>query len=424
MTNRKPEDDVDALLASLANQPLDADQKQLIGAKDDDDEDALSRFGERAGNFKIDPRDSHITGTDELRKDYHSLSVNPNDFTDRVGEAKESKRKRNMIIALGATVVLLGLGWLVYSQIEQNTAKVAYTIPTDDTEAQRFLNLYPNAPAADTTVPFSLVAEERGVAVPGGYALTFAGMDFQAFDYSVVAADDYGPAAIANVEGEWNGTQIYLFKDMAHSKAFVNAWDGSPVEVEGSPAAAVMLMELSTGVHAVLAIVNPDSSGFMIVLPQNLNYETAENLASSVRIEKSLVQASNNSTSAGVTPANFGNKCSPQYNVPAFKALGISTSEESPTVNAVSVPWGEGRFMAIKFDDGFVYRFTIMDGTVFPADELTHEEMSDTLNKTQDLSDYTEEEEELLQRGYEANTNLEEFKTLNACVNTITVPGQ
>lgn len=244
-------------------------------------------FGERVGSFKIDPREAHITGTDKLRKEAKSLEQNPEDFRNQVEVAAEAKKRRRLFIILGALVFVLGLGAVAYSTVPQTGGTaLAQQKPADDTTAQRFLNLYPDAPAVSTQSLMETEILPNGVNIKDGYVLTFAGMDFEGTNFTASNPSDFGIAATAQVEGDWNGTQVYVFKDMAHSRAFADAWDGTEVEVEGAAAAVVMYMDLSGGTRAVLAIVNQDSSGFMIVLPGNLNYESAENLQKFVRIEK------------------------------------------------------------------------------------------------------------------------------------------
>lgn len=406
------QDDVEALLASLT-EPTSVEQKRQEPSSDSE----LRNFGERNGSFKIDPRDSHLTGTDKLRKDSKALAVNPEDFTDHLVVKNDAKRRKMLLVGLGLTIFLLVLGYVGYNLVQSTTAQATFTIPNSGTEEQRFLNLFPNAPAPNTMMSTTAEATPTGVAIPGGYALTFAGMDFQSLDYEAIAGGDFGPAAVANVAGDWNGTTVYLFKDMAHTKAFAKAWNGAPVTVEGSPAAAVMLMKLSTGVHAVVAIVNPDSTGFMIVLPQNLNYASAENLKSFVRIEKSQLKVGTTANPVTtVTPANFGNKCSPQYGVSLLKIIGGNSDNDS-LVNTVTVPWQDGNLLGVKLKDGEL-RLKSVASVYEAADAQSY----DLIGKILGENGIIVEPDPKAGDTYAELANTDELKIVESCLQTINPP--
>ena len=414
MTDKQ--DDVDALLASLT-EPA-ASEPKLTSKSSDGDE--LRNFGERAGTFKIDPRDSHLTGTDKLRKDSDALGINPEDFTDHLSLRNESKRRKKLFIGLGLTVFLLILGYVGYSMVQANTAQATYVIPANGTEEQRFLSLYPDAPQANPSTITKAQISENGLQVPGGFGLTFAGMNFEDLNYQAIQSSDYGPAAVSNIEGQWNGTTVYLFKDMAHSKAFADAWDGKPVTVEGSPGAAVMLMELSTGVHAVLAVVNPDSTGYMIVLPTNLNYATAENLAGFIRIEKSTIDAATVNPDL-VSPANFGNKCKPQYQISTNKIIGGKDSE-GQIVNTVTVPLNEEELLAMKFSDGGTFKFISNGSKWAAADQETYDATVDAFTAAGTLDDSLTGTKETREATFDKIAASDEVDTLDSCLTILTAP--
>lgn len=414
MTDKQ--DDVDALLASLT-EPAVSEPKATSKSSEADE---LRTFGERAGTFKIDPRDSRISGTDKLRKDSSALGVNPEDFTDHLSLRNESKRRKKLFIGLGLTVFLLILGYVGYTTVQSNIAQAVYTIPADGTEAQRFLNLYPEAPQPNPAAVTKAQVYENGLQIADGYGLTFAGMDFQDLNYQAIQSSDYGPAAVSNIEGEWNGTTVYIFKDMAHSRAFADAWDGKPVTVEGSPGAAVMLMELSTGVHAVLGVVNPDSTGYMIVLPTNLNYATAENLAGFIRIEKSTVDAATVNPEL-VSPANFGNKCKPQYGVSTNKIIG-ATDGGGQTVNTVTVDFGTQAILGMKFSDGDTFKFVSNGSKWVAGDDKTYEATVDAFKAAGTLDESLTGTKELRQEVFDKISASDEVDTVDACLNILTAP--
>ena len=410
------QDDVDALLASLT-EPTASEAKE--NRKTPSDADELKTFGERAGTFKIDPRDSHLTGTDKLRKNSEALGVNPEDFTDHLELRKESKRRKRLFIGLGLTVFLLILAYVGYTIVQSNTAQATYTIPSNGTEEQRFLNLYPEAPAPNPSAITKAVITENGLQIPGGYGLTFAGMDFEDLDYQAIQAQDFGPAAVANVEGEWNGTTVYLFKDMAHSKAFKDAWDGKPITVEGSPGAAVMFMELPTGVHAVVAVLNPDSTGYMVVLPRSLNYASAENLANFIRIEKSTADAVTIDPNV-VSPANFGNLCKPQYGVSTNTIIGAA--EGGQAVNTVAVDFDNETILAMKFSDGGTFKFISNGSKWAAADQETYDATVDAFTAAGTLDDSLTGTKEAREATFDRIASSAEVDTLDSCLTILDKP--
>lgn len=410
------QDDVDALLASLT-EPAASEPK--VNRKTPSEGEELRTFGERAGTFKIDPRDSHLTGTDKLRKNSEALAVNPEDFTDHLELRKESNRRKKLFVGLGLTVFLLILAYAGYTIVQSNTAQATYTIPANGTEEQRFLSLYPDAPPANPSATTKAIVSENGLQIPGGYGLTFAGMNFEDLDYQAIQAQDFGPAAVANVEGEWNGTTIYLFKDMAHSKAFADAWDGKPVTVEGSPGAAVMFMQLSTGVHAVVAVLNPDSTGYMVVLPRNLNYASAENLANFIRIERSTADAVTVDPNV-VSPANFGNRCNPQYGVSTNTIIGAA--EGGQTVNTVSVDFGTATILAMKFSDNGTFKFVSNGSSWAAADQETYDATVDAFTAAGTLDDSLTGTKEAREATFDKIASSDEVDTLDSCLTILTAP--
>ena len=244
----------------------------------------------RPAGFKIDPRDSHITGVDPLRKDTKAVTVDPTNFTDQVAVNDEKAKKRKYYIAFGAFIFIAVLGTVIYNSLPLENNTLAQPRPQISNTAEApFLNILPDAPVPPTDVAITARSDETGVWISNStsktYHLTFAGMEFDTTKKTLVKNDEFALVATSQTEGEWNGTQIYLFKDMVRSQIFAQAWDRSQLDVEGAAAAGVMYLELAGQIHAVVAIVNPDSTGFLIVLPPNLNYETAANLENYTRVE-------------------------------------------------------------------------------------------------------------------------------------------
>lgn len=278
--------DIDAILSSATKK---SEPKQ--DAKEAEPTDYSFVPNNEGTNFRIDPRSAHITGTDDLRRDSNSVTVNPEDFSNQVDIAAQSKRTRKLLIGMMLVAVVLGLGYAAYTFIPVSSGGTLEQPrpPMGNTNEAVLEQFFPNAPVPPTDAVVTVEATETGLWMTTGtektYRLTFAGMDFQATDRRIVANDEFGLVATANVPGDWNGTQVYAFKDMVRSPVFSQGWERALLEVEGSPVAAVMYLELATRVHAVVAVVNPDSTGYMIVLPQNLNYASAENLADFLRVE-------------------------------------------------------------------------------------------------------------------------------------------
>lgn len=230
------------------------------------------------GEFRIDPRDERSFTGD-------SLSVNAEDFTDLAGKRALRRRGKIALYIAGGLLFAAALGYTGHVVIESSRAPIESPVSDNTGESQPFKKLFPNAPQANSTKTITLTAGERGLTIPQGYSLTFPEMEFISLEYEATAPRDFGPAARANVDSPWNGTEVYLFKDIVNSEAFDKATNMKEVQVEGSPAAAVMLMKIGSETRAILALANPDSTGLMIALPSALNIESAENLASFIRVE-------------------------------------------------------------------------------------------------------------------------------------------
>jgi len=285
--------DIDNLLEQLSNganegSPHPARKKNPLARRE---RPSTYLRGENLdGGFRLDPRE-------DLNSSGDSLSANAEDFTDVVGKKAQRQRGKIWLYIAGALLFLGAVGYTGYVVIESSRAPIDNSGISSETQPQPLKELFANAPEANSTKTITLKTSERGLTIPQGYALTFPSMEFTELDYEATAPRDFGPAARAAVEGPWNGTEVYLFKDIVRSESFDKAIEVKEVTVEGSPAAAVMLMNIGSTTRAILAIANPDSTGLMIALPANLNIETAENLAAHVRVENAdLTNAPANGT--------------------------------------------------------------------------------------------------------------------------------
>ena len=272
--------DVNDLLAELTGgakkEPPRAAKNPL--ARGEEDKTDYGVAANEGSGFRIDPRERYGDGAE--------LGENPEDFTDIVGKQDARRRGKRSLIFLVGAIFLVALGYTGYTVISHATSAPVSTANEEGSPQaeQRFLGLYPEAPAPDTTKPSIARVSESGVSVANGYGIALPPMELVDLDYRATAATEFGPAAKSTVEGPWQGTTVYLFKDMVRSKAFRDAQEGELVEVEGSPAAAVMTLELTGGERTVLAALAPDSTGFMVVLPEGATLEEAKALTPELEI--------------------------------------------------------------------------------------------------------------------------------------------
>lgn len=265
--------DVDSLLSQGAQKKHPKNSPKTSSSKKNSSSLDVVALSTSESEFRVDSKEAS-----------RLLNVDPENFHNPLkDENSRKKRKISYYVAGGAAFVLAVLA-VLYLNLPHtevyNPSSVA------NSTSQRFLNLLPNAPMPNTTEASTVVVKDSYLQIPDGYQLYFPNAEFEVTGFKAIAATDFGLAATISGKENANlsGTQIYLFKDMVRSKVFASATNANILNIPGSAAAVSMDLDLFGEAHPILAIVNPDSTGFMIVLPSGTPSDVVDNLARTVAI--------------------------------------------------------------------------------------------------------------------------------------------
>lgn len=245
-----------------------------------------------ADNYYNDPVEGEPFFFDPNEEDISkNFMKDPTDFTDVALVAKRNRIAKVVGIALLVAAVIVGGGYFglkafVGSQESQQKA-ADQAITQEESPSSPTALSKPKAPLRDLTKSAPAVEASKVTAsVVGSTVVTSENVSLTVVnskltpvqvECSATLATDFCLAArgIDSTDATKN-LDIYFFKDAAHSRIFENPANFKPGSVSGSLAAASMEINLVAGKPtAVVVVVAPNSSGFMIALPQGTSSEAA-----------------------------------------------------------------------------------------------------------------------------------------------------
>jgi hypothetical protein len=215
----------------------------------------------------------------------------PTDFTDVALVAKRKRIAKVVGSAILIVAVLVGGGYFglktfMGSQDSQQKAADQIVAPKED-PALPTTAVKPKTPLKDLVKGAPQVEAGKVTAsVVGATIVTSDNVSLTVANSKLTGAQiecsatlitDFCLAARGSDATDPNkNLDIYFFKDAAHSRIFENAENFKKVDVPGSLAAASMEINLVSGKPTpVIVVVAPNSSGFMVALPQGVSTEDA-----------------------------------------------------------------------------------------------------------------------------------------------------
>lgn len=241
--------------------------------------------------FFIDPDDEDIS---------KNFMKDPTDFTDVALVAKRNRIAKVIGIALLVAAVIVGGGYFglkafVGSQESQQKA-ADQAVAQEESPSSPTALTKPKTPLRDLTKSATPVEAGKVTAsVVGSTVVTSDNVSLTVVNTKLTAvqvecsatlATDFCLAArgVDSADATKN-LDIYFFKDAAHSRIFENPANFKPASIPGSLAAASMEINLVAGKPtAVVVVVAPNSSGFMIALPQGTSSEAAAAFAKNLML--------------------------------------------------------------------------------------------------------------------------------------------
>lgn len=280
------------------NEPGEAypDNTPLNRLNDEDDEEFQFEYQEGGSLLDGDEEDAFYG---EKTKD-KDLIKDPEHFED-VTQKYLDKRKRRLAYIIGGIVaVFLIAGGLAYyaatydpNQDEPTPTETAgpqITLPPNEDGSivvdreQPFLSIYPDAPTVEVAQTTTTIENNNSILTTDNHRLTFNETTITPATTQCIVTNPEDFCLTALINHNSQESAVYLLKDSAHSRFFDSAQNFQLAEVTGSPAAAVMKLTMANKNSPVLNIVLPNSSGLMIVLPENATIEDAQELAKNITV--------------------------------------------------------------------------------------------------------------------------------------------
>lgn len=237
--------------------------------------------------------DSYFESTLETEdiENYHT-----DDYTDMIHEEKK-KRIIKVMTTTVLSILILVAGYFLYKTVfyeESEEVEIEQSIDFQQSEdyikntTQPLLEIYEDAPVVEPRQITTEVSEERDSITAGKIVLKFSEevkIDSIVNTCDVVQPTDFCLAATGVFEEE--PMNIYFFNDVVHSRMFENPSEYEEVEIKGSPAAVVLVLEVAGEKGVGVLTAGKDSSGFLITLPDSMGLKDIENLSKQLSITKS-----------------------------------------------------------------------------------------------------------------------------------------
>lgn len=255
--------------------------------------------------YKQEPIESLLDAEEDTQEE-HAFQVpkhgkltlpDPTDFTDVAQEEVDRRKRKLTFIISGIIAVFLIASGITYFAVNSTDTEepplpepgpTITLAPNENGEIivereQPFLSIYPEAPAVTPAQTKATLAENT-ITTTDGSVITFNNTTLTNSTTECIVTDsaDFCLAGLANSNSQEIG--VYLLKDAAHSRFFDSASDFTIAEIPGAPAAATMGLTMANVKSPVVTIVLPNSSGIMLVLPENATLDDAKALAQNITV--------------------------------------------------------------------------------------------------------------------------------------------
>lgn len=239
--------------------------------------------------YEATPFFSGISDADEIMKD-------PTDFTDVTAVRNRNSALKWGSVVAGTIVIALGAYFGVSALTDTNGDSDSISAEEErpssnpaatDPEAPNrpLLDIYPEAPEVSSGIS-TAIATGSTITTSENSALTINGITLVAAENecSVNAPTDFCLAAVSSEDVQTVHT--YYLKDAANSRMFENPTNFTPVEVPGASAAAALDIALAGGkMTPIVVVVLPNSSGFMMALPDATSVDEAVAFAGTLNVK-------------------------------------------------------------------------------------------------------------------------------------------
>lgn len=249
--------------------------------------------GYNEDQFKNVYTNGEVPAFDDLLKDNDDAIISTNDYTDFIEKDKRKRVLKIVGIAVGATLVVSGLGLGVYSLLKEpapvdKTPIVTVTepgeSPTDtDVKAEKddkgkkkeiVVPIDPDTPLLSLIPGAPPVNSKQAELKPGKASFTASTVYVVSFKKGKVTAADEKCLVTKGTDFCYAGTvkidkdveaAVYFLKDAARSGFFENPEEFTQVPMDWVAAAATMNVAVRGTTQEVLAIVFHNMSGLMLI---------------------------------------------------------------------------------------------------------------------------------------------------------------
>lgn len=219
---------------------------------------------------------------------------NAKDYSDIVLKDKNKKRTMILVTIFFLIIIIGGAIFFILSLINSTEDNNSYVVPQSEVEYQQsndyieninkpLEKLYPTAPTVEHRVID--VNVENGKIIAGENKLTIKNVPIEKTEVGceVTEPTDFCLAGLAKFDKQ--DINIYFMNDLINSRLFENPEQFKELSVEGSPAAAAIVIEMGGEKGVVLAVANTNSSGYMIAVPDSMSMDQINSLASQITVQ-------------------------------------------------------------------------------------------------------------------------------------------
>ena len=249
---------------------------------------ARDRLEEGQAKFKIDQKDSNLSGKLAFFRNGSRLELDPQSFRNEVEIYEANRHRKRLFILLFSMIVACIFAGGIVASLPQNTPINSVAPAANNL---RFLKLYADAPQPHIN-EMAITASGSTVTTLIGSNKTGASLAFQNLKFSDIAGcrvthiGEFDRCLTTNPESPSLSTQIWLTKDGVRSPLFSDAKNFNPINVAGASAAATMILSgIAQEPRATLVIVAQDVAGYIIVLPAKATLADAKALAETITVK-------------------------------------------------------------------------------------------------------------------------------------------
>lgn len=238
-------------------------------------------------NIQQDNESSEFDLKNTKKIDGTNVLIDAQDQKDYVKKLHNARSRKILITFLTILTIVTVLVSIYFIVSKDNTKDLKESntpngIDYTDTTTNPILDNFENAPEM-LSYPITTTVANDTVNTSDNKSITITGSQLTQPENECKATNPIEFCLAATGQYQNNEIYIYYLKDAAHSRLFETAENFEKTEINGSPSSGIMDITLQ-GTNTIIATTNPDSSGYIIVIPDN-NRETAKTITQQINLK-------------------------------------------------------------------------------------------------------------------------------------------